>query len=69
VRKYDRDAADTVLAAQLAATRDLVLPPAGGTVGAIDQSAWRQTEKIMLDYQQIRQPVNISRYLKESAEN
>ena len=64
VANYDRDASPAVLAAQLDATRRLVVPRAGLRMGAIDRKAWLQTEKIMLDYHQIRQPVDIGRYLK-----
>lgn len=64
VANYDRDASPAVLSAQLSATRDVVLPDNGGRIGAIDTEAWRQTEKIMLDYHQIERPVDIVRYLK-----
>ena len=64
VANYDRDASPAVLSAQLEATRDVALPENGGPFGTIDTEAWRQTEKIMLDYHQIEQPVDIVRYLK-----
>ena len=64
VAKYDRDASQAVLIAQLAATRGVVQPEPDRRIGIIDTEAWLQTEKIMLDYHQIERPVDIVRYLK-----
>ncbi len=60
--RYDRDTAPDIMAEQLDATRRLVHPP-GMTIGAIDVSAWRQTEEILLQQKVISQPVHIERFL------
>ncbi|MCP4745311.1 MAG: ABC transporter substrate-binding protein [Desulfobacteraceae bacterium] len=63
IKKYDRDASDDVLKAQLKATRSLIVPGAGKKVGMIDRDAWKQTEKIMLTHGQIKRPVNVTTVL------
>ncbi len=57
VRSYDRDTTQTVLDRQLQATRELVQPSHRQNIGAIDRSAWAQTEAMMLQNRQIAQPV------------
>ena len=63
VRSYDRDTADQVLQLQLRATRELIQPSPGHVIGAIDRKAWQQTEDIMLQHQQIAQPVRVIGHL------
>jgi NitT/TauT family transport system substrate-binding protein len=63
VRRYDRDTAEEILHAQLAATRPLIRPAGGAKVGHIDVAAWQQTEEIMLQYGQIASPVDVVRRL------
>ncbi|MEW6261217.1 MAG: ABC transporter substrate-binding protein [Thermodesulfobacteriota bacterium] len=60
--RFDRDTAPDIMAEQLDATRRLVHPP-GTTIGAIDVSAWRQTENILLQQKIIPRPVHIERFL------
>jgi NitT/TauT family transport system substrate-binding protein len=63
VRSYDRDTTDTVLEQQLRATRELVQPSHRQKIGAIDRSAWAQTEAMMLQNRQITQPVKVVEHL------
>jgi NitT/TauT family transport system substrate-binding protein len=63
VRSYDRDTTDTVLDQQLRATRELVQPSHRQKIGAIDRSAWAQTEAMMLQNRQITQPVKVVEHL------
>jgi NitT/TauT family transport system substrate-binding protein len=63
VRSYDRDTTDTVLEQQLRATRELVEPSHRQKIGAIDRSAWAQTEAMMLQNRQITQPVKVVEHL------
>ncbi len=62
--RYDKDTAPDLLAEQYEITRDLVRPDASVAPGKIDEAAWKQTEKIMLEQQLISSPVNISAILK-----
>jgi len=64
LRRYDKDTADEILAEQLAVTRRLVVPEDGVPVGRIDEEAWRQTERIMLDQGQIERPVRVEKALR-----
>jgi NitT/TauT family transport system substrate-binding protein len=59
LREFDRDTPPHQLQAQLAITRQLVKPQSGVPVGVIDSAAWRQTEQIMIDQNQIAKPVNV----------
>jgi NitT/TauT family transport system substrate-binding protein len=63
VRAYDRDTAATVLEHQLRATRELIEPSPRQKIGAIDRSAWEQTEAMMLQHRQIAQPVRVVDHL------
>jgi NitT/TauT family transport system substrate-binding protein len=63
LQKYDKDTAPDMLRRQLAATRQIVQPETGGTIGAIDTDAWRQTEEIMLGQELISKAVNIEQAL------
>ena len=64
LRRYDKDTADAVLAEQLSVTRRLVVPVDGAPVGRIDEAAWLQTERIMLDQRQIEGPVHVEKALR-----
>ena len=59
LKAFDRNADPAVLKPQIAATRNFILPTDGGDIGAIDHSAWRQTEAIMLSQGLIRHPVTV----------
>lgn len=63
VQRFDRDTAPEVLRQQLAATRKLVQPSPDIEIGTIDIQGWHQTEKIMLDHQQISRPVHVGERL------
>jgi NitT/TauT family transport system substrate-binding protein len=67
LRKYDRDTPPEILDRQLAATRQLMMPPSGTVFGAIDVAAWKQTEKIMLGQQLIGAPVGVENFLHPQA--
>lgn len=68
VQRFDRDSTPQVLQQQLTITRTLVKPSAERVIGAIDTSAWRQTERIMLKHHQIAAPVNVVERLKPMLE-
>ena len=55
----DRETPEIIVRRQLAVTRDLMLPPAGGEFGQIDAAAWRQTEEIMRAQKLIPGPVDL----------
>lgn len=57
--RHEPDTAPDVLEEQLAVTRELVVPADGSPVGAIDPSAWEQTERIMLEQGLIDAPVQV----------
>ncbi len=61
---HDKDSTNETIAQQLESTRLMVKPTAGCPVGSIDQSAWVQTEKIMLEQKLITSPVNIENRLR-----
>jgi hypothetical protein len=63
LQEYDKDTARDMLRQQLAATRQIVQPEAGMSIGAIDVAAWRQTEAIMLGQGLIPEAVDIDRAL------
>lgn len=63
VRSYDRDTTDQILQRQLRTTRLLIKPSPGQTIGAIDRSAWQQTEEMMVQHHQIARPVGVIEHL------
>jgi NitT/TauT family transport system substrate-binding protein len=62
VQAYDQNTPEEIIAKQLAATRELMLP-AKGRFGGIDLGAWQQTEKIMLEQGVIDTPVDVEKVL------
>lgn len=64
VRSFDRDTAAGILEQQLQSTRRLIQPTPQQVVGAIDRSAWQQTEDMMLQHKQILRPVAVVEHLK-----
>ncbi len=64
VKKQDKDPNDELRRLQLIATRELIKPMASTKIGTIDVDAWKQTEAIMLEEKQIRQPVQVDAVLK-----
>ncbi len=66
VMKYDKDNTREMIAKQLNVTRELVWPDRNEPLGKIDQTAWRQTEEIMLAQKVIPKPVNVIQHLKSA---
>lgn len=64
IQMFDKDTSRALLAEQLAVTRGLVHPSPGPAIGTIDVDDWQQTEKIMLQQQQIPAPVFVENVLK-----
>jgi NitT/TauT family transport system substrate-binding protein len=64
VQKFDKDTASDVIRRQLEITRQLMKPTGKAVFGAIDISAWKQTESIMLEQKLIPAPVDIEKRLK-----
>ena len=64
VKKQDKDPNDDLRKLQLIATRGLIKPSVSTKIGTIDADAWKQTETIMLDEKQIKQPVHVDTILK-----
>ncbi len=64
VKKQDKDANDELRRLQLIATRELIKPSVTTKIGTIDADAWKQTEAIMLNEKQIKQPVHVGSILK-----
>ena len=62
--RFDKDTPPEMLAQQFDTTVELVKPQRDTEVGKIDTEAWRMTEQIMLDQQQIKQPVGVVDVLK-----
>jgi NitT/TauT family transport system substrate-binding protein len=58
----DRETPEPVVRRQLTVTRELMLPP-GTAFGAVDATAWRQSEEIMRSQGLIPQPVDVGRLL------
>jgi NitT/TauT family transport system substrate-binding protein len=63
LQQFDQDTPRKILETQLEITRELVQPTPDFIIGGIDEKAWQQTEKIMLDQHQIEKPVNIKTIL------
>ncbi|MFZ7128695.1 MAG: ABC transporter substrate-binding protein [Desulfobacterales bacterium] len=63
LRKFDRDTDPEVIREQLEETRRLILPSPDVKLGSFDYAAWRQTEKIMLEQEQIPHPVVVENAL------
>jgi NitT/TauT family transport system substrate-binding protein len=64
LRRFDRDSSIATLRQQLEITRGLVKPDPKSTIGHIDVDAWKQTEQIMLEQNQVPDPVAVYRVLK-----
>jgi NitT/TauT family transport system substrate-binding protein len=64
LQHFDKDTPLYILDKQLSATRKLIQPTPGFTIGTIDVEAWKQTEKIMLDQNQISAPVIVEKVLR-----
>ncbi len=64
LQKFDPDTPVEILGKQLDMTRPLVRPAPSFAIGAIDVSAWEQTERIMLAQHQIERPVDVVRAVK-----
>jgi len=62
VHAYDQGTPTEIIAKQLDATRQLMLPE-NGPFGRVDVAAWQQTEKIMLEQGVIDAPVGVEKAL------
>jgi NitT/TauT family transport system substrate-binding protein len=67
VHAYDQGTPQEIIAKQLVATRQLMLP-ADGRFGQIDTAAWQQTERIMLEQGVIDAPVHVDKALVPEAQ-
>jgi NitT/TauT family transport system substrate-binding protein len=67
VHAFDPNTPPGIVAKQLAATRQLMLP-ANGKFGQIDVAAWQQTERIMLEQGVIEIPVSVDKSLWPDAQ-
>jgi NitT/TauT family transport system substrate-binding protein len=63
LQQFDKDTPRELLVEQLAITRTLVKPTPNLAIGTIDTAAWRQTETIMLDQNQIAKSVGVEAVL------
>lgn len=63
VQKYDKDSTVATLREQLEITRSLVHPLPTVALGSIDVAAWRQTEQILLEQEQIPATVGVADHL------
>lgn len=63
VKKLDKGTQGEIRKEQLTVTRQLIKPHLSSRIGTIDIFAWKQTESIMLNEKQIKQPVNIENHL------
>jgi NitT/TauT family transport system substrate-binding protein len=69
VHQFDLDTPMEIIREQLKITRDMTIPfgefvKGGDFFGKINSTAWKETEKIMLDQKLIPGPVKIEKYLK-----
>ncbi len=64
LRRFDRDSPVAVLRQQLEITRGLVQPDPVVPIGNVDIDAWKQTEQIMLEQNQLLKTVSVQRVLK-----
>ncbi len=65
IRRYDKDSSVETIEQQIGSTGIMIKPTGTFPIGTIDKNAWMQTEKIMLDQQLIKAPVNIQTRLKQ----
>ncbi|MFP4423129.1 MAG: ABC transporter substrate-binding protein [Desulfococcaceae bacterium] len=65
--EFDKDTEPDILETQLDITRALVLPKPDAAMGAIDQAAWIQTERILVEQNQIDEPVGVEKALRPVA--
>lgn len=64
IAKHDKDSTAETIEQQVASTRPLVKPTSAFAIGTIDSKAWQQTEKIMLDQELIKGPIDIVKRLQ-----
>ena len=60
IQAVDADTPYSILEVQLDITRSLIQPSSDTPIGAIDVSAWKQTEAIMLEQGQIPGPIDVT---------
>lgn len=66
--RFDKDTDPDILRTQLDITRSLVLPTSAAGMGTIDRTAWMQTERILLEQEQIDDPVGVEAALRPVAD-
>ena len=64
IMQFDKTTSLDIIHKQLAVTRPLIQPTSKIPIGTIDDEAWKQTEKIMLNQGQISKPIYIEKRLK-----
>ena len=64
IQEFDKDTPLHLLTKQLAATRLLMKPNSETDIGAIDEKAWQQTERIMLEQKLIPRSISVERILR-----
>lgn len=65
IARHDKDSTVETIEQQVDSTRAMVKPTSDFPIGTIDDKAWQQTERIMLDQQLIQEPVHIEQRLKQ----
>ena len=65
LRQFDKDTPSDIMRKQLVITRSLIKPFKDTRIGMIDQEAWQQTEKIMLEQKQIPGPVAVEKVIRK----
>lgn len=66
LQQFDKDTPLHILEKQLDVTRKLIQPTPDIAIGTMDVDAWKQTEKIMLEQNQIPEPVHVETVLDDS---
>ncbi len=65
LRQFDKDTPPDIMRKQLVITRSLIKPFKDTRIGMIDLEAWQQTEKIMLEQNQIPSPVAVEKVIRK----
>jgi NitT/TauT family transport system substrate-binding protein len=63
LKQFDKDTPPDIMEQQFVITRSLIKPFKDTRIGAIDVEAWKMTEKIMLQQEQIPSPVHVEKVL------
>jgi NitT/TauT family transport system substrate-binding protein len=63
LKEFDKDTPPDIMQQQLSITRSLIRPFKDTRIGTFDVEAWKQTERIMLDQNQIPKPVAVHKVI------